>query len=554
MPGGNEDVAALSALGKNSNNSPTVNVNDIQDDSLYFSPEDQAAYDQYNQQRSDPSAHGALPESTYHPGLHDNVAVGNYSGSIVGSNTLFAPGGALVPIGIMDARDAALQKAALQKQKDVDDFRKKYQKAPTSKLTNINEGLTKEYFNFHDKSWKSALKAANGDPQKAKFMLENNSQFLAKDKSYQDLAKTGDAIVGKIADIDHRIEKGDVISPAVRESMNRVKMSMNPDSDEFKNLSSHVMRLDADREFSDAANEALLRVVTSETGKAYNLSNDEDYKVFKKSVEELSPETKAAVIENLKRVYEGSSMYSHDYIERNASGLMNYKKVKEDLHISAKPKEDTSDDYTDADIAKEPSFTNVFTRNQNSSGGKPSVSEGTVQGDYGVTHKKPIPVIIPNGAHVYINDSKNGLLKSTDVNPNSKVELFKTELVKVYDGSAKDHAGTPISEQQIKDGRKWKWEPMTRGVVYEDKGGDEGKIEKEIFVPSKEIENVLVKKMGKNGEVIKGVPVDKLKTEANRRNALITSQISTSNNIKNQPQDNIKNKIMIWMKYKDIVK
>lgn len=328
-----------------------LNTNDVSDNSQFLSPAEQSVYDQYQQQnQASQGGTGALQMHDYYPGYGNYGAVGTSSGSIIGTQSLFGGGGALIPIGMMDARDAALTRASLQKQKEVEDFRKQF-KAPTSKLTGINEGLTDEYYNHVQGSWKKALKKSNGDPNLATQYLKNDTDFWKKEKSYQDLAKRGDAVVNKIAEIETRHKAGDVLSPALLEAKSKVLMDMNPDSKEFKNLSGSILRMDADREFSDAANEALMRAVTNETGQVIDKSNPDSIRIYKSSVEQLSPETKAAVIEGLKKIYDGSTMYSPEYIERNAGGMMNYKKTKEDLHVSQK--RENNDTYDDKNIVSE---------------------------------------------------------------------------------------------------------------------------------------------------------------------------------------------------------
>jgi hypothetical protein len=58
---------------------------------------------------------GSLSPETYYPNLNQGIQHGEVTG-VMGSAPVYAPPGALVPLGMMDARDAAVHKAALQKQ------------------------------------------------------------------------------------------------------------------------------------------------------------------------------------------------------------------------------------------------------------------------------------------------------------------------------------------------------------------------------------------------------------------------------------------------------
>jgi len=326
----------------NINTGPQVNIDDVSS-GFNMSPEEMAAFDEMNQSPS----RGLLRQGDYFPGYNSNVAVGGYSGSEIGSTTLFAPGSALAPIGMLDARDTAIQKAAFEKAKQLDTFRRQF-KAPSSKLVNINENLTEKYFGHINESWDKAVKAAKGDPYKAKYILENNPDFWAKEKSFRDFAENGNAVVYKIASIEKRVADGAVISPSLIRTKNELLASLDPSSPKFKDLSVKLRQMDADMEFSDAAQDVLKTMTADKMAEAdvKDLSSPEAIKIFKKHVEELSPEMKAAGLEDLKKIYEGSSMYSPEYIEKNWKALTGWKKETKDLDIKQKtlPKGGTYDD------------------------------------------------------------------------------------------------------------------------------------------------------------------------------------------------------------------
>lgn len=518
-----EDIdATLGSVTPVQNNAAAVNVDNVnQGYDFNMTPEMQDAYDQY-QRANNPSA-GMLPVHQYYPTLGENVAVGGYSGNQIGSTTLFAPGGAVVPLGMLDARDKAIQAAALKKQADVDNFLKKF-KSPTSKLVNINDQLRDEYFNHLEGAWSSALKSSGGDPSKAAFSLKNNMDFQQREKAFHDLAKFGDDIVLKVAKDEEEIKSGRFVpTPTYKELKTKLYTALDPNDPEFKNSGNIFRKMQLERDFSDAFNEVTKKMVADQTGYAYDKMNDPEFaKVYEGTIKQWSPEQKKAVADALsENIYGGSDYFTKEKIQRDVNGLLSGKQVERKEQLVRKPEPEGGADftYTDNDIAKEPSSTNVFTKNQMG-----AVAEGESVGDFGVQHKKPIKTILPTGRTVYINDDKNGLIKTAEVSPNANVQLFKTELVKVYDGNAKEHEGTPLSEQQIKDGRKWKWAVMTKGVITEGTGNE--KTEKQFFVPTKEVQNVLVKKRDANGAVQQGIPVDKLEAEAVKRNSSLGSQSS----------------------------
>lgn len=524
-----EDIDATLGSIKSTATQPDVNVDNVnQGQDFNMSPEMQNAYDQYQQQNQ--PATGMLPLHQYYPTLGGNVNVGNYSGSQIGSTTLFAPDAGLVGLGVLDARDKAIQDAAFRKRQDVDQFLNKF-KSPSSKLVNINDQLREEYFGHLEKGWQGALKAAGGDASKAAFMLKNDMKFQQKERSFQDLAKFGDSIVSKVAQDEEEIKSGKFVpTPSYKELKTKLYTALDPSHPDFQNLGNTFRKMQLETDFSNAFNEVTKKMVADQTGYAYDQMNGPEFaKVYEGTVKSWTPEQKDAVAKTLsENIYAGSDYFTPDKIKKDVYGLMSGKQVERKEQLARRPEPEGGADfqYNENDIAKEPSSVNVYTRNKGTTGGESNVAKGEVIGDFGVTHKKPIKTILPTGQHVFINDADKGLLKTSEVSPNSNVQLFKTELVKVYDGPAKEHQGTPLSEEQIKAGRPFKYAVMTQGVITEGTGKD--KTEKQFFVPANEVENVLVKKKNtKTGAVEMGIPIDKLQMEAEKRNSALPAKKAT---------------------------
>jgi hypothetical protein len=58
----------------------------------------------------------------YYPQVGRDIAVGTFTGSRIGSQTIYSGAGALLPMGLYDARKRALAEAAKQRQKDLDKY------------------------------------------------------------------------------------------------------------------------------------------------------------------------------------------------------------------------------------------------------------------------------------------------------------------------------------------------------------------------------------------------------------------------------------------------
>lgn len=174
-----------------------------------WSPQQQAAYAAQNKPTT-----GKLNPEDYYPTLHHNTNVGNYSGSEIGSTTLFAPAGRIVPLGMRDARDAAVHKQVLSKLKDQDDFDKKYN-SPTTKHVAVQEELSKNYQEgLHQ--WVDNAKKKYG--QNWAQELPRDRDFNAWNKSHQDLAKYHDQISNHMAELDMAEKDPNfVLSPQLRQ-------------------------------------------------------------------------------------------------------------------------------------------------------------------------------------------------------------------------------------------------------------------------------------------------------------------------------------------------
>lgn len=209
---------------------------------------------------------GALPLNSYYPDANHNIGVGSYSGSEIGSTTLFAPGGGLVPLGMMDARDAAIQKAAMQKQRELDDFYKQYQ-SPTTKHVAVQKDLSNAY-NQGLQQWnQNALKKAGGDQALANRILERDNNFRAWNKSMQDTAKFHDAIVEHAAQLakDEK-DPNFVLSPETKRLTGNLMsgvqyQGIDPFSNEGRDIGAKYMAASATYDLDKSVNTAIDKAI-----------------------------------------------------------------------------------------------------------------------------------------------------------------------------------------------------------------------------------------------------------------------------------------------------
>lgn len=472
---------------------PTLNVEDVQNSPSYqLSPAEQAMF---NEQKSSPST-GPLSPTDYYPTLNSPINVGNYSGSVIGSTSLFAPEGALVPIGMMDARDAAVQKAALQKAKEVQDFRAKLEKdAPTSKLVGINEDLTNEYFNHLDSSWKKALDDNGGDANKATYALQNNPDFQRKTKSFHDLKSHGDAVFNKIADIQDRQAKGEVISPELQMYMKKAQEALDPQHPDFKHLSNYVLGMDAEQELGKSLNTVAKDVFMQENPGVWSDANDPDFlKSFESSDKFYTPQHKEYMKQTLKSIYPNSTLYSPERIDKAVDDFASahQKTLKQSIHNKPTDKGDV-EDLNVADISEEQGSLLGNVVRTDEKGGPAAAREGNFTQMDGLTFKKPVNVVIPAGADV--TDMETGKKRTDKAVRNATIGG-------IY--NAYTYKGQIVDDEFMKDPKKAKLVEVTPmvPVIFKEKDEEGKEVETTGQVPLEQVKNSLRGKRNQNDKVL----------------------------------------------------
>ena len=476
-------------------NEPQLTTEDVyKSPASGLSPAEQDAYSDYINKYNPTMPQ--LRTQDYYPTIGEPINQGNFSGSWKGgsiSAAQYAPSGAIVPIGMFAARDEAIQKAALAKAKDVSDFRKGLKtKAPISKLTGINEDLTNEYFKYIDDSWSKTLKATNNDPNKAKYMLENDVEFQKGLKSFQDLKATGDATFNKIADVQDRIAKNKmIVSPQLNDAMKNVQKALNPKSPEFKNLSQYVLQMDAEREFSDALNETLRGIQMQQDASAGIDINDPDYiKEYESTSKYYTPESIQYATEALKDIYSNSGIYSPEEVDSRVKAAMAAVQKTKKVSAKAGPSGAGGVELIDAkDISKEPvSLLGAVKRTEGA-----EAREGNFSAYEHLTLKKPVSIVIPGGADV--TDMNTGEKSTNKSVRNAKVGTIFNAYT--YKGQLVDDEF--VKREDIKGLAKVT--PMV-SVIFTEKDAEGKTFETSGIVPLNQVKNAMLGKKNQNKETI----------------------------------------------------
>lgn len=525
----------------------TVNVDDVTKNDLYMSPREAQVFDQYNQvyngqSQQGNSGDGTLNMNDYFPG-YEGGGHGNYYGSVVGSVPLFGGGGALAPMAMYDARDAAIRRAVLQKQKEVEDFRKA-QKTPVSKLTNINDHLTNEYIDYQQNSWDKALKLSGGDPHKATYLLKNDAEYKKKTQSFENMARLGDDIVNKTAQDELDERAGNFTpTPRYKELRSRLYKSLDPTHPEFKNMAGVYRTMQLERDFSHAVDQVTKRAFADEHGySGVDINDPEFVKVYNSSVKEYSPEQIEGFAQVLNdNFYQGSDYWTPDRVKKDVANMLRGK-VKTSK-LSVQQNNDSAADDPDL-IPSETDESNVVIGNvlQTSKprtpvldaktkkqkvdvNGKPMWNEPDPeyrQGRFSIhdqaTFSKPVKTVIALSA--LGSDLGTGLPKSEG--GNVEVEIGSVGNALVYKGLTGDLA--KYNNQLVDDDAplpdavkkaKTSYESVVP-IKYEYKD-EEGKTQYgSVWQPLKTVENALRGKKAKNDNAL-----EEIKNKAVTRNTAI---------------------------------
>lgn len=212
--------------------------------------------------------------STYYPSMENNINKGSYTGSMIGSNPIYAPSG-LYPYGLVDARQKALKDAADKKAAEMDAFKNKIQSQhPKQSLHKAVNPQINEMFYKGLSDWQKKAEQDNPgkDPNKA---LWSNPKFHQWMDSINALSEYEDQGAKAVAQYEHDIKDGKhVDTPEGRQILNdwysgkHGTLAFDPENFD-KVGASNVFKLNALRDADQLANEAAQNIKLDVNDKVY---------------------------------------------------------------------------------------------------------------------------------------------------------------------------------------------------------------------------------------------------------------------------------------------
>lgn len=485
---------------------PQINNNSVADyaTTSRLSPDEQQAFANYQTQFDGNT--GMLPANAYYPDLHHNIAVGGYSGSIVGSNTLFAPGGGLMPLGMMDARDAAVQRSVIQRQKELDDWTRIHQ-APTTKHVAVQKDLTNSYITGLQQYRQRALKQSNGNPYLANKILDNDPNFQMWNKGMQDTAKYHDAIIEHSAQL-HADEKDPnfVLSPETKR-MNADLLSgiayqkTDPFSPEAQNTHQKFLASQASYDLDRAVNTAIDKAIPTidQLPTSYKTRGKNEIATSLEK-EYFTPEQRDAIIDaTYNQHYRGTDV-TRDMVARKVNGMLGEKiKRKTDTYDKWHKPDKEDEGHNVSDISNE---SDSISGNVLMSGGE--TRPGEFESFDRLTLKKPVKIVLPIGTKAV--NLKNGSIPDKNIE-NVEAEIggiYNTRTYKAIGEADKGFDGMMLDKKQMADDKLSKHAVVTPMVTlrYKTKNAEGDDEVVSTQVPLASVENSLSGSKGQNKDVI----------------------------------------------------
>jgi hypothetical protein len=473
-----------------------------------------APQNDYEQQAMEDSqkyagATGALPMSTYFPGGNDSIQQGYYSGSIVGSNPIYAPSG-LYPYGLIDARQKALKDAADKKAAEMDAFKNKIQnvKAPVTKHKAVQPQITEAFYKGLN-GWidKSKKENPNKDAYKT---LWSNPEFHNWMQNLNDVAGYEDQAVQHVAELEKASEKGEyALTPAIMDKIADFKTgkhgiltaSMNPEDNqkalEIFNLgpikdAAKMAKLTADHIQPDVF----------EGAPSITPTGLYDILTTKKTTSTDDQRIKDAVDNSWKALYGGREdlvgLSKKEYYKLVAANFGT--KTETQTQTASTKGGDGSDEAFDESAVQKEESSILVGRDAVDETGKTTNIQSSMPAKYSYTMKTPVSVKLPGSTQMFdLGDSQGGMLKEAPTGiKDVHIQQF-TNVPTVRQVGSKEYV--PVDEKGLDQARKSglpiEWKMYGVAHALSDDSDKKDQYRNSFLVPAESVKNSVQKTKGK---------------------------------------------------------
>jgi hypothetical protein len=396
-----------------------------------------------------------LSNEDYAPGLNKGILAGNYSGSEVGSIQLFAPQGNVVPFAAYAARDRAVEKAAMDRMKDMMAYQKDI-KPPSTKLVNVNPHLHDAYYNMIESEQNRMKKQYGKNWVKAS---ATDIDFQRNRQNYEDLAKYHDNFVTQYAQDDQDMKTGKFVpTPGYLDTRKKIEKATefinDPNNENVKGLSENFLKFGLEREFSGIANDFMEKQVKQVLDNAgVDESNPDYYKMVSSKKTQFTDDQLKNTAKAIKTIiYPTSDYWTEDNVYKNLKSM--FGNVQEDKSVSISQKREGSGDES-FDVTDMEESTHSINVQPLPKAGDVGVQRETQFGmqNYGA-FTKPIKVDAAIGRTIYptaVVERKKGdkVIKEGGLFPTQQPEDKTVTLGGIGIGDVDVATGKPVTADQI---------------------------------------------------------------------------------------------------------
>jgi|GEM_PF-4999498 len=396
-----------------------------------------------------------LSNEDYAPGLNKGILAGNYSGSEVGSIQLFAPQGNVVPFAAYAARDRAVEKAAMDRMKDMMAYQKDI-KPPSTKLVNVNPHLHDAYYNMIESEQNRMKKQYGKNWVKAS---ATDVDFQRNRQNYEDLAKYHDNFVTQYAQDDQDMKTGKFVpTPGYLDTRKKIESATefinDPENPNVKGLSENFLKFGLEREFSGIANDFMEKQVKQVLDSAgIDESNPDYYKMVSSKKTQFTDDQLKNTAKAIKTIiYPTSDYWTEDNIYKNLKSMFGNVQEDKSTTISQKREGSGDENFDVADIEESTHSINVQPLPKAGDVGIQRETQFGMQ-NYGA-FTKPVKVDAAIGGTIYptaVVERKKGdkTIKEGGLFPTQQPEDKTVTLGGIGIGDVDVATGKPVTADQI---------------------------------------------------------------------------------------------------------
>jgi hypothetical protein len=480
--------------------------------------------------------YGPQAASTYFPSAHVPINIGQYSGSMIGSNPIFAPS-QLYPFGLIDARKQALAAAADAKVADQEKWADKMAniQSPETERTAVQPTITKNFYEgMKAQKARIAKQYPGQDVNKATMRDPEFNKWL---DDQRDLTKHEDRLVHTVANFQKEAEStGNTVYGPQKEMMNKFNSNQlwnglqSVDPNERENAKKELAQINSMKALPDVqivAAKIKEKVDPDDIETLQGITQEQGFQLITTgSTKGISnPEAAKRVNDHLEEQY---NTHYKGYEDQTGFGLPEFKAMVLSQYGTTKKKtvqtvKDEKDGsgldfkFTPNAVEKE---TKTIKSSYTNKDGKVTIQENIPTEDgFQLPTAKSITASVSTKWYD-VGDSKGGNIAPSKPTGQKDVMVSEVRNIPTYDLPGSKSDGWIMDEKALAEAKEKGYGIKYRTFAVGNIGGDESSKDdfkqKTVFIPVEEIKGSLEVR-DKDDKFIKGIDTKFYEEQAEKR-------------------------------------